>query len=86
MNERVKELREQAWTMVSDEQQAHGELYETRDRWDRYDQKFAELIVRECIEVCGSVAAVKEGYNDAAVADTAYLCGDQIKEHFGIES
>ena len=86
MNERIKELREQALTMVSDEQQDHGESYEIRELWDRHDQKFAELIVQECIEVCGSVAAVRAGYNDADGRNTAYSCGDQIKEHFGIES
>jgi len=82
MNERIKELLGQAydeavpetWTTLSSEQQ--GRVYE----------KFAELIVRECVEVCGSVAAVRAGYNDADGRDTAYSCGDQIKEHFGIES
>jgi len=48
-------------------------------------EKFAELIVRECVEVCGSVAAVRAGYHDADGRDTADSCGDQIKEHFGVE-
>jgi len=73
MNERIKELAAQCWDRRLDGIHFNQE-------------KFAELIVRKCIEVCCSVAAVKEGYNDAAVADTAYLCGDQIKEHFGAES
>ena len=74
MNKRIRELAEEAEFSEKD-------LHIQGDNF----QRFAELIVQECIEVCGSVAAVKAGYNDAAVADTAYLCGDQIKEHFGIE-
>ena len=81
MNERIKQLLGQAydeavpetWTTLSSEQQ--GRVYE----------KFAELIVRECAEVCASIAAVRAGYNDADGRDTADSCGDQIKEHFGVE-
>jgi hypothetical protein len=76
MNARIEELAVQA-----------------EDDWDhtmpegkKFLELFAELIVWECIEVCGSVAAVRAGYNDADGRDTAYSCGDQIKEHFGIES
>ena len=83
MNERIKELIKQATE--------HD--YTT---WDSYNQKelvyykfnqekFAELIVRECAEVCASIAAVRAGYNDADGRDTADSCGDQIKEHFGVE-
>ena len=50
MNERIRELREQAWVLVSDEERDRGELYEAREQWERCDQKFAELIVRECIQ------------------------------------
>ena len=60
--------------------------------WDELDdyaregiEKFAELIVQECAEVCASIAAVRAGYNDADGRDTADSCGDQIKEHFGVE-
>jgi hypothetical protein len=81
MNERIKELLGQAydeavpetWTTLSSEQQ--GRVYE----------KFALLIVQECAEVCASIAAVRAGYNDADGRDTADSCGDQIKEHFGVE-
>jgi len=50
MNERIRQLREQAWTLVSNEERDRGELYEAREQWERCDQKFAELIVRECAE------------------------------------
>ena len=44
MNERDKEIREKAWALVSDEERERNELYETRERWERCDQKFADLI------------------------------------------
>lgn len=48
-------------------------------------EKFAQLIIQDCVEVCAGIAAVRAGYNDAAGRDTAYSCGDMIREHFGIE-
>ena len=50
---------------------------------DYYTEKFAELIVAECAEVCYL-------YNAAGGADTAFVygykdCGDDIKQHFGVE-
>jgi hypothetical protein len=71
MNERIKELREQAWTLVSNEERDRGELYEAREQWERCDQKFAELIVREC-------GAYVEGTGN-------WLVAMEMKEHFGVE-
>jgi hypothetical protein len=71
MNERIREFAEQC---------VGSRPYNTFDY-----EKFAELIVRECAEVCASIAAVRAGYNDADGRDTADSCGDQIKEHFGVE-
>jgi hypothetical protein len=78
MNERIKELAEQAGFYVA--------MFDPGNKDNAMIEKFAALVARECIEVCGSVAAVRAGYNDADGRDTAYSCGDQIKEHFGIES
>ena len=44
MNERDKEIREKAWALVSDEERERNELYETQERWERCDQRFADLI------------------------------------------
>lgn len=44
MNARDKEIREKAWALVSDEERERNELYETRERWERCDQRFADLI------------------------------------------
>jgi len=77
MNERIKQLAEQA-----------GAGWDHKYHWyvgSETMQKFAELIVRECVEVCNSVAKDRAGYHDREGGDTAYSCGDEIKEHFGVE-
>jgi hypothetical protein len=75
MNERIRELAEQAkqsaldaMIKIADKEQALKVYSET------YDTKFAELIVRECAEV-GSK------FSQAHPLDIQY----QIKRHFGVE-
>ena len=67
MNERIKELAEQAT-----DKWVGGEFF------DR--EKFAELIVRECAEVC-----MKEIDIGWAVAPKSPWMAKQILEHFGME-
>jgi hypothetical protein len=71
MNERIRQL----YYECQDESQSTEQCY----------QKFAELIVQECAGVCAGIAAVRAGYNDVDGRDTAYSCGDTIKEYFGVE-
>jgi len=78
MNERIQQLVRQADVHILPDDSEYGHCIIGLE-------KFAELIVRECVEVCSSIAAVRAGYNDADGRDTAYSCGDQIKEHFGVE-
>jgi hypothetical protein len=63
MNERIRELVKQATECYSNGQER------TFDK-----EKFAELIVRECIRLCDEV--------DLAGADD---CIDNIRDHFGVE-
>ena len=60
MNERDDELREQAWTLISNEERTQGELYETRERWKKCDQKFADLIRADEREACAKVCLVMD--------------------------
>ena len=91
MNERILELREQAWALVSDEERDRGELYETRVRWERCDQKFAELIVRECLNQLQQTAPPDitseklQGVVNSAHRYAIDVSGANIKEHFGVE-
>lgn len=83
MNERIKELAIQA----------AGKGFETFATSD-FDsqakiQKFAELIVRECISKCEFVADMATITNKGEMARktkaTADSCAKMIKEHFGVE-
>ena len=75
MNERIREFREQAWTLVSNEERDRGALYDAREQWERCDQKFAELIVRECINI-----------NKEELAFNAFeRLFNRYQEHFGVE-
>jgi len=50
--------------------------YDSEGEWQLSEQecnKFAELIVRECIRLCDQVEIVG-----------SYECIDNIKEHFGV--
>jgi hypothetical protein len=74
MNERIKQLAEQALQLVADE---HTNGDESRLNTDSYhvkdliQEKFAELIVRECASHLNWVG------DDAA--------GIELLEHFGVE-
>jgi alpha-amylase/alpha-mannosidase (GH57 family) len=49
---------------------------------DIFEEKFAELIVRDCASICDQQGRV--GWNDDRKAQ-AKLDRDLIKEHFGVE-
>jgi len=69
MNERIKELYTKAYCMAFDEADDKNFL-------DHHMEKFAELIVQECIEVVGDCS-------DQFA--TRSQITEEIKEHFGVE-
>ena len=78
MNERFKELAEQAgFVSWSDEEwKLEGAVIDWSSGYDNELAKFAELIVRECIDWCDA---------HATVDGTATKIAESIKEHFGVE-
>ena len=49
-------------------------------------EKFAELIVRECMMLCGAVSGAAEvARPNDAFGESAEKCKDLIKEHFGVK-
>ena len=67
MNERIRELAEQATTIVDTvNSQGYSSSYANFDR-----EKFAELIVRECIDYCGE--------------NLSKTVGGALKIHFGVK-
>ena len=83
MNERIRELAEQATTIE----------YGADNGFDRVSfdkQKFAELIIRDCASLC-EIESRSYTYSftpaKARLAEsTAKHCGTVIKRHFGVEA
>ena len=77
MNERIRELAEQALNIVSNKRTLKdGQLERT---WDphEYDRVFAELIIRECCSIAdGWVNNLDDGKNYPS---------ERINQHFGVK-
>ena len=77
MNERIKQLAGQAldrvvpytWTRLD------------YDEIQKLQEYFAELIVRECVQVCADRGAHHDGLYSAWADD----CSKRIGKHFGVE-
>jgi len=79
MNERIKELAEQAEQLAEDElahlERVHNRLYSFAEGREILMGKFAELIVKECAYVADKNQA----------EDMNWPIGNILKEHFGVE-
>ena len=81
MEERIKELANKAGAEVKI---IHGDiLYISKADLDI--EKFAELIVRECIGCCEQVISDPVPESVDTWLDGGEQCIQEIKEHFGIE-
>jgi hypothetical protein len=79
MNERIEKISEQAREYADTYDDANGPIW-----FQMYNEKFAELIVKECVKlqhrnviVGGGVSAYNMGRRDLA---------EDILKHFGVES
>ena len=80
MNERIRQLAEQAREYVADA----IELGFPQDQVDDIrDEKFAELIVRECVKVMYDNAIERKVPPDINQTPTHYAVA--VLEHFGVE-
>ncbi len=86
MNERIKQLAEQASRFTANLESVHNQTYTMMEITNIYNTKFAELIVRECASIASGTAVENPpndlfyGYN-LGVNKTA----EKIKQHFGVE-
>lgn len=72
MNERIKELVEQATT-------------EEHDGFRYFDkQKFAELIIKECADFIAPLGDWCGGHGEPRMPSTSE-CAKKLKAHFGVE-
>ena len=77
MNKRIKELAEQAGFMLwGKETWNPGDVVDWSARYDEELEKFAELIVRECIDIID-----EEGSHEGGSIRSM----KKIREHFGVE-
>ena len=85
MNERIQKLALQAGEYVNSvytppvRSKTPGKIWEDGhiDWHPQFNEKFAELIVRECIGICNDT-------NDASYLN-GVIAGRKIKQHFGVE-
>jgi hypothetical protein len=87
MNDRIKELAKQAGDYVNEtytgpvRSKTPGKIWEDGHiGWHtQFNEKFAELIVRECMNIAKHHVMNISTYGDADFVD------EQIKQHFGVE-
>ena len=78
MNERIKELENQCWGYRIDGVLVDGQLH--------FDvEKFAELIVRECISIVEGMEPGYKDYRDQIEDAFRSDCIAEIKHKFGVE-
>jgi hypothetical protein len=78
MNERIRELSKQAAEFIE----------ENSVNWtpEEFEQKFAQLIVQECLAQVNKVEEKGDAHlGGGTFYDGTELCGNAIKEHFGVE-
>lgn len=82
MNERIRELAECArcWAKVKLQDTNIG--YSSRLYENLYNEKFAELIVGECVRVCEGLADNAWSVGEVRHAEQ---CAEAIKQHFGVD-
>jgi hypothetical protein len=78
MNERIQELAEES-----------GMTQYVASN-NKYLERFAELIVKECIMVCWPGGESDILYEQASAIDKAFIdgqdvCVERLKQHFGVE-
>jgi hypothetical protein len=77
MNKRIKELAEQAGIKLPDDSVYNGHIYRNSI------ERFAELIVRECVKVMYDNAIERKVPPDINQTPTHYAIA--VLEHFGVE-
>jgi hypothetical protein len=91
MNERIKNLSKKAWLLAHEAndqaEEDEGEELTEAEFGNVFQQKFAELIVRECITTMTNLEAdVKQKFpwsKSEVISTSGHI--QKLKEHFGVE-
>lgn len=78
MNERIKELADQAELTIRTSTGTYMSHPE-------FNKKFAELIIRECMRMCDVAAVGYETHGHMKEANGCASARECIEEHFGVE-
>ena len=82
MNEQIKKLANQAgFVLWKNESWNPGDTVDWSCRYDDELEKFAELIVQECVGICRDI----DGEDNIDAKSGRQDCAVEIKEHFGVE-
>jgi hypothetical protein len=79
MNERIKELADEAGLRFT--QLMSNPMVPVVDGRETDLEKFAELIVKECVAICQDV----DGEDSIEAKSGRQDCAVEIREHFGVE-
>ena len=82
MNERIQELKHLAWLWCDENIPEQFDITLTIGYGEHWENKFAELIVKECV---GVVEGGSFLHDQAPTAIFARECSGAIKRHFGVE-
>ena len=74
MNQRIKQLEQQCWS-----HRVEGALVDGQLHFDT--EKFAQLIIRECVAICQDI----NGEDNIDAKSGRQDCAVEIQEHFGVE-
>ena len=83
MNERIKKLAEQAGMTVDSDYSLYTKDFTT---YGNFVEKFAQLIVRECIDICLDQHHTWQWDNEPDSSSGPRDCAHSIKKRFGVES
>lgn len=77
MNERIQEL------LIEAHKQTNGGIY--NGHLSEWTEKFAELIVEECIGIVENLSPGYADYRNQIEDAFRRDCVEKVKEHFGVE-
>lgn len=81
MNERIREL----MGKTLDDKFSHTWNTMSYEGLLQFSEKFAELIVAECMRMCDVAAIGYESHNHFEEANGCYSAKEYIEEHFGVD-
>ena len=82
MNERFQQLHNQARDFYLQDEYMDLSM---KDLHRLVEQKFAELIVKECVRMCDVAAVGYETHGYIKEANGCYSAKEYIEEHFGVD-